>query len=189
MARPDEVFGIECEHHYGITTHPMPEDGDVAREVYRLIRGAWHAPREDGGGLSDDDHSWEYAPTEHPDGWSHIVIRKNENSPLFAFKPWWVEDGPGARWFDQKFRVATRSLIEREIADSLQWAERWQADADRQRDTIRGRKARTKYSSLAESSRREAEMIRSRWPQFDGSARTGWQERMHRYRDPQGLAA
>jgi hypothetical protein len=173
-----EVFGIECEHHFGITTHPLHADGDVGQEVYRLIREAWHPT------LTNDDHTFEIVENEQ--GWSRVVIRKNANSPLFAFKPWWCDDGDGALWFSQAYRVATRALIEAEVADRLGYAHQWQKQSDEQRDTIRGRKARAKYRSLAESVRREAELARSRWPEFEGLARTGWQERMHQHRDSDG---
>lgn len=179
-----EVFGIECEHHYGITTHPLPEDGDIGREVYRLMREAWHPPRDDHGGLHDDDHTWDVDLADNPDWWSRVNIIKNDNSPLFVFNPWRIADGPGAPWFDQKFRVATRGLIDREVADKLSWADRWEREAAEQRDTIRGRKARAKYTSLARMARSDANMIRSRWPEYDGTPRSGWQENMHRKDDP-----
>jgi hypothetical protein len=178
-----DVFGIECEHHYGITTHPMPEHGDAGREVYRLIREAWHAPRDDYDGLSDDDHTWSVKVAENPAWWSRVDITKNERSPFFAWRPNWVDDGPGAHWFSQSFRIATRATIEAEIADRLARAAKWQAEAERQRDTVRGRKARSKYTGLAAMARREAELVRSRWPEFDGSPRTSWQKRMHRHRE------
>jgi hypothetical protein len=173
----DEVFGIECEHHYGITTHPLPADGNAGAEVYRLIREAWHRDT-----LTDENHTFEIV--EEAEYWSRVVIRKNEKSPLFAFKPWWCDDGAGALWFTQAFRIATRRSIDAEIVDRLGWAARWQQDADNQRDSIRGRKARAKYSGYAASARREADLARSRWPEFEGAPRTGWQERMHCHRDP-----
>lgn len=178
----DEIFGIECRHHYGITTHPMPSHGDAGCEVYRLIREAWYAP-QDGRGLHDDDHSHEVVLSGEIGGWSRIVIRKNERSPRFVFKPWWCEDGPGALWFSQEFRVANRASIDREIADKLEWVATWERSAERQRDSIRGRKARKKYESLARSATVEARLIRSRWPQYDGTQRTGWQRRLHRHGD------
>lgn len=181
-ASGEEVFGIECEHHYGITTHPLPTDGNVGREVYRLIREAWHAPRE-GGGLHDDDHDWEISEADAPDHWSRVVIRKNARSPLFVLRPSWYDDGPGALWFSQSFRIATRGSIEREIADKLGWADRWEKEANGQRDSARGRKRRDKLLSFAKHSRREAQGIQSRWPEFDGTSRTEWQQRLHKHRD------
>lgn len=180
----EETFGIECQHHYGITTHEQRPGETVEQCVYRLIRTAWHAPREDGRGLSDDNHTWTVERSEAVDGWSRVCIFKNEKSPPWALNPWRVADGPGARWFSQEYRIATRGTIEREIADRLNWAQKWETDAERQRDTIRGRKARAKYSDLAETAKRQALLIETRWPQFSGKPRSGWQERMHEHLVP-----
>lgn len=177
-----EVFGIECRHHYGITTHNIIQGVPVGHTVYRLIREVWHAPKGSPYDVLDDNHTWDVHEAENPDWFSRVTLRKNERSPYFARIPGLAPalfDGPGEIWFSQEYRIATRGLIEREVADLLQWAERWQADAERQRDTIRGRKARGKYLSYASMKRREADLVRSRWPQFDGSTRTGWQERLH----------
>jgi len=164
-----ETFGIEVEHHYGITTHALPADGDLKSAAYRLCR-EFHTF------LTDDNHTWEHKPRE---GWSRIDVTKGKEAPRWLLAPSWMPDGPGAHWFSMNYRVATREGIRAEIADKLSWAERWDANAESQRDTIRGRKARSKYAGLATIARREAELVRSRWPEFDGSPRTGWQERMH----------
>jgi hypothetical protein len=174
-----EVFGIECRHHYGITTHDLVDGEPAADTVYRLMREVWHQERGGGRGLRDDNHTWEAVEAEKSDWFSRIRIIKNAKSPYFLLNPYRMPDGPGAFWFDQEYRIATRGLIEREAAEALDWADKWEADAARQRDTIRGRKARAKYLSWAQSKRREAELIASRWPQFAGSDRTGWQNRLH----------
>lgn len=173
-----DLLGIECLHHYGITTHAFRDGQTVAETVYWLIRNAWH--RE---GLTDDNHTWVVIENEAP-RWSRILIKKNENSPPFALRPSWVSDGPGANWFSQEYRAATLTNIAWEVAGKLAFADRCEAEAGRQRDTIRGRKLRQKQVSLAVSARREAELIRSRWPEFAGLERTGWQARMHEHLVP-----
>lgn len=180
---PDAV-GIECRHHYGITTHDFRDGMTVPEIVYWLIRNAWHTKA-----LTDDNHTWEVVEKD-PMGWSYIHIIKNEKSPRFVLRPSWHPDGPGATWFTQEYRIATFTSIAWEIADLLAWADRWDADAERQRDTIRGRKARAKYNSYAKTKRREAEIVRSRWPGFQGIERTGLQKRWHEHRVPaQGMSA
>lgn len=171
-----DALGIECEHHYGITTHDFRDGmtpGDVA---YWLIRNAWHIEA-----LTDENHTWEIVEKEAP-GWSYVRIIKNEKSPRFALCPVWYPDGPGQTWFTQKFRVASVTTIAWEVAKHLTHAERWDADAIKQRDTIKGRKARTKYTRWAADARRSADLVRSRWPQAYRLERSGWQQRMHEYR-------
>lgn len=180
----DEQFGIECRHHYGITTHEFRPGESVAETVYWLVRNAWHAPKGELCDVLDANHTWEVVEADQADWWSRVRLIKNELAPRFTHCLPWVDDGPGATWFCQEYRIATRGLIGREIADKLAWADRWQADAERQRDTIRGRKARAKYERLSATNRREAELIRSRWPQLDGSGRTEWQARLHEHRVP-----
>lgn len=173
-----EALGIECKHHYGITTHEFREGMSVADAVYWLIRNAWHTE-----GLTDDNHTWVVVERDAP-GWSYIRIIKNDKSPRFVLCPMWCPDGPGATWFTHEFRVATITTIAWEVAGLLAQADRWDADAERQRDTIKGRKARKKYASLAASNRRNAELVRSRWPAAYRLERTGWQRRMHEHLVP-----
>ena len=173
-SRGKEVLGIECEHHYGITTHASPLDGDIISAVYRLLRN-WHPT------LADDDHTW---GNESRNGWSRIVIRKNEKSPRFAFNPYGAPDGPGALWFDLRYRIATRETIQNELADKLAQAQRLRDEAMRERPTKIGTKRAHKKWGYAETSEREAELIARRWPSFCGLARTGWQTRMHEHRQP-----
>lgn len=173
------AFGIECEHHYGITTHAFRDGQTPAETAYWLIRNAWH--RE---ALTDDNHTWEVVECEAP-SWSRIRIIKNEKSPLFALCPSWCEDGPGALWFSQEYRVASATTIAWEIAGKIAQAERCEGDAARQKDTVRGRKERRRYESIAAQCRREAEFIRSRWPEYQGCERAGWQKRMHEHRVPE----
>lgn len=170
----DEVFGIECRHHYGVTTHKIVSGEDVAWTVYKLTRG-WHPLREGGYGLTDDNHTWETVVADKPGWFSRLVIRKNALSPPFlAFPglrlPWWVDDGPGAVWFSQDYRIATRTLVAAEVADKDQFAARCLAEAEQQRDTIRGRKSAQKSRSTAGHVTSQARFIEKRWPQYLGTA-------------------
>lgn len=159
-----QAYGFECRHHYGITTHEFAGSEFVAATVYGLTRG-WHPEA-----LTGDNHTWKYeAPGEGVGAWARIVITKNELSPPFALKPWWVDDGPGARWFSQEFRLADREVISAEIAEALTMRDRCLADAARQRDTVRGRKASEKYRSLAMANDLRTAQIAQRWPQFIGA--------------------
>jgi hypothetical protein len=176
------AFGIECDHHYGITTHEFREGQSVAETVYWLIRNAWHTK-----GLTDDNHTWEVVENETP-SWSRVRIIKNDKSPHFALKPWWVDDGAGAHWFSQEYRVATRATIDAEVAGKLHFAANCRARAERQRDTIRGRKERSKQLRYADMAEREAESVKRRWPEYSGEQREGWQARMHEHRVPEQAA-
>lgn len=173
-----DALGVECEHHYGITTHDF-RDGMTAGELtYWLIRNAWHVDA-----LTDDNHTWEVVEHDAP-AWSYVRIIKNEKSPRFALCPSWYADGPDATWFTQEYRVATITNIAWEAAEHLTRADKWDADAVRQRDTIRGRKARLEYTRWAESERRIADLVRSRWPGAYGLPRTEWQNHIHEHRVP-----
>jgi hypothetical protein len=169
-----EVFGIECRHHYGVTTHPIVPGEDIAWTVYKLTRG-WHPLRDGGYGLTDDNHTWEVQPAARRDWFSRLVIIKNAKSPPFLSLPglrvpWWVDDGAGAKWFDQEFRLTTREMVAAEVAERDAHAARCLAEAERQRDTIRGRKAAQKALSLAGSFTSTARFIEKRWPQYLGAA-------------------
>jgi hypothetical protein len=180
----NEVFGIECEHHYGITTHEFREGQTPSETVYWLIRNAWHAPREEGGGLTDDNHTWEAVEVEQPGCWSHIRIVKNAHSPHWLMNPLHMPDGAGATWFSQNYRVATRWSIDAEIAGKIEWAGGCRTKAASERDTVRGRKSRSDRLRWAQTAEREAEMIASRWPAYSARERTGWQRRLHEHRVP-----
>lgn len=159
----ERAFGIECQHHYGITTHPFTAKASVGEMVYAQVRG-WHPARENGYGLTDDNHTWRADYSS--EGWSRVVIVKNAKSPLYERQPWWVEDGPGVTWFTQEFRVATQSRLNAEIAYHVKRAIATRADAARQRDTTRGRKARALYESFARGHDRLIGLVMKRWPEF-----------------------
>lgn len=160
------ILGIECRHHYGVTTHDLVEGQTVAETVYRLIRDVWHCDRPDrAANVTDDNHTWEV--DTRPGGWDRVVLRKNARSPRFLFCPAWVSDGDGAVWFDQEYRVATSEIIVAEVAELRAQQARRMADAARQRDSIRGRKERKRLTSLAEDSDRQVRLIERRWPDLD----------------------
>ncbi len=170
------TLGLECNHHYGITTHDLRNGMTAGELTYWLIRNAWHTAA-----LTDDNHTWEIVDTEAP-GWSYVRIIKNAKSPRFLLCPMWYPDGPGQTWFTQEFRVATITNIAWEVAGHLAAADRWDADAAKQKDTIKGRKNRSRYTGYAKTERRLAELVRSRWPAVYQLERTAWQKRMHEHR-------
>lgn len=154
-----KAFGFECEHHYGITTHPMPATHSLSEAVYCLIREEWHKD-----GLTDDNHTWRNEPGEY--GWSRVVIFKNEKSPRWVLNPYGVRDGAGAVWFDQKYRIACQSSIESEIFDRLRWLEHFRSSALREKPTKAGSKRAQKALSVADDLHRQARLVAKRWPQF-----------------------
>jgi len=165
-----EVLGLECRHHYGITAHPLTSDETPAALAYRLTRG-WHPAREGGYGLTDDNHAWEVVTSERPEWFSRIRIVKNEKSPPFLAipgirVPGWLDDGPGATWFAQDFRIATIPMLEAEVAELVTRKASYAAKAAQQRDTVRGRKAAKRFRSLASEMARQVRSIDRRWPQI-----------------------
>lgn len=168
--RESEIFGIEVRHHYGVTAHPLVEGETPAQTVYGLVRGLWHKPKGSDSDVLDDNHTWEDVPAKEPQGFSRVRLIKNDKSPRFArilgLASWLYEDGPGATWFTCEYRVATRAMIDAEIADLMARAARWDADAQEQRDTIRGRKQRQKLRGFAANSRLQAALVAKRWPEF-----------------------
>ncbi|AXQ68722.1 hypothetical protein HOU00_gp403 [Caulobacter phage CcrPW] len=150
-----EVLGIECDHHYGITTHDLVPGEDPAQTVYRLVRELWHPFRPEREiNVLDDNHTWEVEyfdpkkdtfPHTAPSGWGRVILRKNEKAPLFinifGAPSWMYDDGPGAVWFYQKFRAVTRGQKAAERAYDEAKIAQYTAEAERQKDTVRGRKA------------------------------------------------
>lgn len=151
-----EVLGIECDHHYGITAHDLVPGEDPARTVYRLVREVWHAPKPDRSiNVLDDNHTWEveyFNPKDDsrpqhtaPSGWGRVIIRKNDKAPafinIFNAPSWMYSDGAGAVWFYQKFRAVTRGHLAAERAYDEAKIAHYTTEAERQKDTVRGRKA------------------------------------------------
>ncbi|UTU09653.1 hypothetical protein CcrBL47_gp368 [Caulobacter phage BL47] len=160
-----EVLGIEVYHHYGVTTHEVVAGTAAGEVVYNLTRTLWHAPRPDGGGLHDDDHTWEADETRSPGGRSRMQIYKNENSSLWAFNPYRIQDGPGARWFHEEYRVTTIGELLAEAADCERHILEHGAELVQCRDTVRGRKRVKDLKSLIENREWLRKMILKRWPQ------------------------
>lgn len=160
-----EVLGIECDHHYGITTHDLAPGEDPAQTVYRLIREVWHAPKPDKAiNVLDDNHTWEVEyfdpskdtrPHTAPSGWGRVTIRKNEKAPLFinifGAPSWMYDDGPGAVWFHQKFRAVTVGHKAAERAYDEAKIAQYTAEAARHKDTVRGRKAAKRDRDMVSS--------------------------------------
>lgn len=163
-----EATAIECRYHHGVTRHE-PEPGETAEQAaYRLMRESHHF-------LTDDNHTWVVAPAERPEWFSRINVIKNERSGYFRFKPWWVDDGPGAHWFSHEWRVATLSMVRIELAALGQQAEGYRERAEDQRDTFRGRKEAKRLRSIASELERQQRVLVRRWPELLGPefARTG----------------
>lgn len=165
----DEVLGIECDHHYGITTHDLVEGETPAQTVYRLVRELWHPFRpEHSTNVTDDNHTWKVEESFEDYHHGRVILYKNEKSPPFFSLPGlrWYDDGPGARWFDQSFRVVTFGVLAAEAANALKRADEYLIEAAAQKDTIKGRKAASKLQSYAQSARYFATgAIAARWPQ------------------------
>ena len=63
-------------------------------------------------------------------------------------------------------------------------AAQWREDALRERPTKIGTKRAQKAWRYAEYAEREAAFVASRWPEFSGLPREGWQSRMHEHCQP-----
>lgn len=166
-----EVLGIECYHHYGITLHPLVEGERAAATVYNLTRTLWHKPRADGLGVQDDNHTWEVKDASELGRFSAIVFRKNEKSPQFInilnIPRWQYEDGPGAKWFDQKFRVVTVGIIAAEITNNFRHRNDYLKKAlDDNEMTIVGRKKAQQHRAWATDRMRLNRVILMRHPQL-----------------------
>lgn len=165
-----EVLGIECNHHYGVTLHPISEDAPIAEQVYRLTR-SWHPEKDDGRGVTDDNHTWKDEPSEKPGWFSRIILFKNEKSPLFVnifnAPSWQYDDGPGAKWFDQHYRVVTVGIIAAEIANNLRRRAEYLAHALKSNEmTVIGHKHAGQYRAWAEDCLRLNRVILKRHPQL-----------------------
>ncbi len=152
-----EIVGVEFEEDTGNRAWAcVPGEFDLAN-AYRYTRMRHEF-------LTDDNHEWSHEPGGREFNFSTIRVIKNEKSGLWAFKPWWVDDGPGASWFKQRFRVTTVGMIAAEIVCDLARAAKYQAEADAQRDSIRGRKRTSQLRSFAHSARYNAgDGVRSLW--------------------------
>ena len=164
------VLGIECNHHYGITLHPIVEGKTIADQVYKLTRG-WHPARADGSGVTDDNHTWKDEPSEKPGRFSRIILFKNEKSPpfinIFNAPSWLFSDGPGAKWFDQFYRVATVGIIAAEIANNLRRRDEYLASALKFNEmTIVGRKNAVQRREWAADCLRLNRVLLKRHPQL-----------------------
>ena len=158
LAEADVIYGVECQHHYGITIRPCEAGVDMAAVAYNEMR-------ETHTFLTDGNHDWS---VEWSHSWNRIVVRKNEQSPYFAFNPWRLPDGPGAHWFSHKFRLASRNRLNAEVEERLSWAARWRDEALRNKQSKAGIKRYQKKLSLADSAEREARLAMARWPNHVG---------------------
>lgn len=70
------AFGIECRHHFGITTHDFRPDQTPAETVYWYIRNVWHRPTKDRVSVTDENHTWEVLDYDNGSHAEHII--KNE---------------------------------------------------------------------------------------------------------------
>jgi hypothetical protein len=155
-----DVLGLECWHHYGFTPVVFLPGETAEEAAYRHVRETHHF-------LTDDNHTWKIDLGEKPHWASSVDVTKNEKSGYFAMKPSWVQDGPGAHWFSQDFRVATVGMVTAEIEADRRRTKRYLDEAASQRDTIRGRKRAWQLRSFAIDSRWLAEGAPGeRWPQF-----------------------
>lgn len=169
----ERVLGIESQHHFGIKCHRIVDGEAFADACYRLTR-QFHPGRSDGYDVTDVNHTWRFESNEVVDGWSRIVIVKNELSPKhFPIRGlmWFGdENNVGATWFDHQFRIATQGTLDRERDQRLALGDKCDADAERQRDTIRGRKRRARYLAMAADYRRAAAFHYGRWERFEAEA-------------------
>lgn len=154
-----EVLGLEFDHHAGMQVRKL-SDGETPEQcAYRYVRETHRF-------LTDDNHEVEPIKIEgHDHRMALLRIIKNTKSGYFAFKPWWLDDGPGAKWFSQPFRVATVGMIEAERDADFQRTTSYLAEAAEQRDSIRGRKRAALLRGFAHSSLWMAEVTpHLRWP-------------------------
>jgi hypothetical protein len=157
-----EIFGLEYQNHAGIFKYDLVDGEPLEIAGHRIMRDRHRF-------LTDDDHMWTFKPgdqVEYLPAFSRIVVRKNEKSPYFLMKPWWVDDGPGALWFSSEFRIATREILDFEINVLIKNRDKWSAEAETYRDTIRGRKSRKNRKIAAADCDRQIHVIEKRWPQY-----------------------
>lgn len=152
-AEPSATLGLEWHYHAGVVALPLT--GDHVAAAYANCR-AKHTF------LTDDNHTW--SVTEPQDGHLQIVVRKNELSSYFVIKPWWVDDGPGALWFSDRYRIATEDTVRREWDRNVHWEARSLAEAEACQDTVRGRKAAKSARSSAYEAARLNRVLAKRWP-------------------------
>jgi hypothetical protein len=169
-----EVLGIDWEHHTReMKAYPIDPGKTAAETVYRIEREVWHPfdPSHGEYNVTDDNHTWKVEEAAKPWWFSRLVVVKNEESPYFKRIPGLgaplLGDGPGVTWFDQSFRVATVGMLMAEHVDQLRYERELLAEADAQKDTIRGRKHAAQCRSFANSARwRATSAITRRWPQM-----------------------
>ena len=158
-----EVLGLEIDHHAGMEVVRLAEGQSIEQAAYQAMR-------ESRPFLTDDNHTWKIEPGEHPYWMSRLVVTKNEKSGYFTRIPgldWMIlNDGPGAHWFSERFRVATVGMIAAEIAADRARAQRYLDEAARQKDTIKGRKRAHQLHGFSRSALWLAETAPGRrWPE------------------------
>lgn len=158
-----EVLGLEIDHHAGMKAVLIPAGETVEAAAYRHMR-------ETHPFLDDDNHVWAIEWGEKPDWMSRVVVTKNEKSGYFTRirgLEWMIlDDGPGAHWFSERFRVATVGMIAAEVAADLRRTQRYLDEAEAQKDTIKGRKRAAQLRSFARTSRWCAvDAPARRWPE------------------------
>jgi hypothetical protein len=154
------ILGIEIDDrfmgqnpNYNIYAYAIPPGMTVEKAAYAVCRA-----RHDF--LTDTNHTW---TIEHSEWWSEIVVRKTEESPTFAMKPWWVDDGPGALWFSEYWRIATPEGVAEEARELDAEVAKYAEQADQCRDTVRGRREAKRLRSLVSELERRARVTRDRW--------------------------
>lgn len=157
-----EILGLEIDHHAGMKTVLIPDGADVEDVAYQAMR-------ETHTFLTDTNHTWAIHWGESPEWMSQVVITKNEESGYFTRirgLEWMIlNDGPGAHWTSQRFRVATVGMICAEIASDLARAQKYLDEAEAQKDTIKGRKRAHQLQGFARSARWCAvDAPARRWP-------------------------
>ena len=158
-----EPMGLEIDHHAGMKTVVLQPGETVEQAAYRAMR-------ESHTFLTDDNHAWEVVPGQDAHWMSRLRVIKNENSGYFTRIPglsWMIlDDGPGAHWFDERFRLATVGMIAAEIEADRIKALAYDAEAAAERDTIRGRKRAQTLRNCAQAARYRGEVAPGRrWPQ------------------------
>lgn len=157
-----EVLGLEIDHHAGMKVVRLADGQSVEQAAYAAMR-------ERHPFLTDDNHTWEIVSGDRPHWMSRVVVTKNEKSGYFTRirgLEWMIlNDGPGAHWFSERFRLATVGMIAAEIAADRARAQRYLDEAAAQKDTIKGRKSAHQLQSFARSALWLADTAPGRrWP-------------------------
>lgn len=167
-----EVLGIEVFHHYGVTTHEAVAGTAAGDVVYDLIRTLWHPFKPEREiNVTDDNHTWKVVEGEQPHWRSRVVLYKNEKAPYFYPLPGMrgnYEDGAGAKWFHEEFRVPTVGIILAEAAYCDTVIGEHEAELAACKDTVRGRKRAKDLRSLISNRLWTRSQVLKRWPQTEG---------------------